>query len=55
MEIELRNFKVEVVKRFNKSKITEYKFPRKLSTEEGSEKNKLLFEQWKTIDNYYQK
>ena len=33
MEIELANFKFEVAKRFNKSKITEYKFPFKINSE----------------------
>ena len=71
MEIELYNFKIEVEKRFHKSLITEYKFPRKFSTsgddnipssnnksihtEKLSEKNKLMIDRWKTIDNYYQK
>ena len=71
MEIELANFKVEVAKRFERSQITEFKFPRKLSifTEnevmkdnlmvgfptQSSNKDQQMMEQWKTIDNYYQK
>ena len=70
MEVELYNFKIEIEKRFRKSLITEFKFPRKLNTsvdeklkfynksmnnENSSEKNKLMIDRWKTIDNYYQK
>lgn len=71
MEIELANFKIEVAKRFERSQITEFKFPRKLkiSTEDNDIKGNLtigfpthsstkvqkMAEQWKTIDNYYQK
>lgn len=69
MEIELINFKIEVEKRFSKSLITQFKFPRKSTKEESGtsphnksmntdnfkEKNKTMLDRWKTIDNYYQK
>ena len=69
MEVELANFKVEVVKRHNNSEITNFKFPRKLNIsndemkdhlaigfiDHSATKNQKLIDQWKTIDNYYQK
>jgi hypothetical protein len=69
MEVELANFKVEVVKRHENSKITKFKFPRKLNisndemkdhlaigfTDQSPTKDQKLIDQWKTIDNYYQK
>lgn len=59
-----------MAKRFEKSEITGYKFPKKLSDSTNeetksselssnknnvSDKNQIMLNQWKTIDNYYQK
>ena len=71
MEVELANFKIEVAKRFSKSEITGFKFPRDknlmLDTDDTETSNhfksttnpnnfdKSMVDKWRTIDNYYQK